>query len=120
MPTVIGRAEDKRQLARLSAAIALDMESAALGAAAARRGVPFAVVRTVSDLVDEDLPVDFNLFLGSAGWLDGMRSLLAHPSGLLGLNRFRKQSRTAAACLTELFVCYMAGLSERREVVKSS
>lgn len=106
--TVVWQAEDKRRLSRLSGAVALDMESAALGAAASRQGVPFAIVRTVSDLVDEDLPVDFNHFLRPVGWLNGIQALLAHPSSLLGLNRLRKQSCTAAERLTEVFARYAA------------
>ena len=119
-PTVIGQAQDKRRLSRLSGAIALDMESSALGAVAARRGVPFAIVRTVSDLVDEDLPLDFNMFLRPTGWLNGLQVLLTHPSSLVGLNRLRKQIRMAAERLTKLFVCYATEGFERNEVMKSS
>jgi adenosylhomocysteine nucleosidase len=120
VPTVVEQAEDKRRLSRLSGAIALDMESSALGAVAARRGVPFVIVRTVSDLVDEDLPLDFNLFLRPTGWLNGMQVLLTHPASLVGLNRLRKQSRMAAERLTKLFVCYAAEGYERNEVMRSS
>ena len=117
---VVGQAEDKRCLSRLSGAIALDMESSALGAVAARRGVPFAIVRTVSDLVDEDLPLDFNMFLGPAGWLNGVQILFTHPSRLIGLNRLRKQSRIAAERLTKLFVCYAIEGYEQNEVTRLS
>jgi adenosylhomocysteine nucleosidase len=93
------------------------MESAALGAAASRRGVPFVIVRTVSDLVNEDLPLDFNHFLKPTGWVYGMQALFARPSALVGLNRLRKQSFIAAERLTKVFAHYAVeeiGVGEAR------
>ena len=104
--TVVWQAEDKRQLRRLTDATGLDMESAAVAAVAQERGVPMAIVRTVSDLVDEDLPLDFNLFLRPTGWIKGMQVLIGRPSSFVGLNRLRKQSRVAADRLTEWFQHY--------------
>jgi adenosylhomocysteine nucleosidase len=115
-PMVVCGAEDKRRLSQLTGAIALDMESAALGSVAAERGVPFGIVRTVSDLVDEDLPLDFNLFLRPTGWLAGIGALLAHPSGFIGLNRLRKQSRLAAERLAKVFEAYAREGFGRRSV----
>jgi adenosylhomocysteine nucleosidase len=97
---VVYRAEDKKALGRLTGAAALDMESAALALVAQERGVPFTVVRTVSDLVGEDLPLDFNLYLRPGGWLSGIKELMKRPSSLVGLNRLRQQSRLAADNLT--------------------
>jgi len=96
VPTVVCRAEEKQELRRRTGALGLDMESWELGRLAQQFGIPFAVVRTVSDLVDETLPLDFNLFLRPTGWLSGLQALLLHPSSLVGLNRLRKQSRVAA------------------------
>ncbi|MDE3039892.1 MAG: hypothetical protein KGJ82_04880 [Nitrospirota bacterium] len=104
--TVVWQAEDKRQLRRLADATGLDMESAAVAAVAQERGVPMAIVRTVSDLIDEDLPLDFNLFLRPTAWIKGMQALIGRPSSLVGLNRLRKQSRVAADRLTEWFQHY--------------
>ncbi|MEY4703941.1 MAG: hypothetical protein RL042_137 [Nitrospirota bacterium] len=106
VPTVVWQAEGKRRLRRLTDAVGLDMESAAVAAVAQERGVPMAIVRTVSDLVDEDLPLDFNLFLRPTGWLQGMLVLIRRPSSFVGLNRLRKQSRVAADRLTEWFQHY--------------
>ena len=111
-PTVVWQAEDKRRLRRLTDATGLDMESAAVAAVAQERGLPMAIVRTVSDLVDEDLPLDFNLFLRPTGWLKGMQALIGRPSSVEGLNRLRKQSRVAAGRLTEWFQCYAETDSE--------
>ena len=105
-PTVVWQAEEKRRLRRLTDATGLDMESAALASVARERGVPMVIVRTVSDLADEDLPLDFNLFLRPTGWMKGMWALISHPSGFAGLNRLRKQSRVAADRLTEWFQYY--------------
>jgi adenosylhomocysteine nucleosidase len=104
--TVVWRAQDKRRLQHLTEATGLDMESAALAAVAQERGLPMAIVRTVSDLIDEDLPLDFNLFLRPTGWMKGMQALIGRPSSVEGLNRLRKQSRVAAGRLTAWFQRY--------------
>ena len=104
--TVVWQAEEKRRLRRLTDATGLDMESAAVAEVAQERGLPMAIVRAVSDLADEDLPLDFNLFLRPTGWAKGMQALIGSPSSVAGLNRLRKQSRVAADRLTEWFQCY--------------
>jgi len=104
--TVVWQAEEKRRLRRLTDATGLDMESAAVAEMAQERGLPMAIVRTVSDLVDEDLPLDFNLFLRPTGWVKGMQTIASSPSSVAGLNRLRKQSRVAADRLTEWFLRY--------------
>jgi adenosylhomocysteine nucleosidase len=106
--TVICGAAEKQRLARLTGAIAVDMESAALGTAALAQGVPFAVCRTVSDIVTEDLPLNFNLFLMRSGWMRGIAAIVMRPSSLIGLNRLRRQSRLAADRLTALSSAYAA------------
>lgn len=112
---VVWRANDKRNLSRVTGAVGLDMESAALGTVAADHGVPFVVVRTVSDLVDEELPLDFNLFLRPSGWAKGMWSLVTQPSSISGLNRLRRQSRVAGDRLTQVFAAWVAGGYERTQ-----
>lgn len=106
--TVVWQAEEKHRLRSLTDATGLDMESAAVAEMAQERGLPMAIVRTVSDLADEDLPLDFNLFLRPTGWAKGMQALISSPSSVEGLNRLRKQSRVAAARLTEWFQRYVA------------
>ncbi len=110
--TVVWQAEEKRRLHQLTDATGLDMESAAVAAVAQERGLPMAIVRTVSDLVDEDLPLDFNLFLRPTGWIKGMQSVIGRPSSIVGLNRLRKQSQVAADRLTEWFQHYAKTGSE--------
>lgn len=110
---VVGRAREKRRFAEVTGAVGLDMESAALAREASRARVPFAILRAVSDLVDEDLPLDFNLFLRPTGWIEGVSTLLTSPSSLAGLMRLRRQGRRAADSLTNVFRdCFKAGSPE--------
>lgn len=110
VPQVVWRAEDKRRLASDTAAAGLDMESAALAVEAARRHVPFVILRTASDLRDEDLPVDFTLFLSPGGWLRGTLACLARPSSVVGLRRLRVQSAKASERLGRFFERFLDGL----------
>lgn len=97
---IVYRASEKMALAQRTHATGLDMESAALAGEAKSAGVPFLIVRAVSDLAQEELPLDFNLFLRPTGWAKGVWALLAHPSSLLGLVRLQRQSALAAESLT--------------------
>ena len=103
VPRVLCRAEDKQEIATRAGGVGLDMESAALGFVASERKIPFVIVRTASDLVDESLPLDFNLFLRPSGWVKGVATCLTHPTSVMGLNRLRVQSRVAGAQLTAVF-----------------
>lgn len=107
---IIGRASEKRTFSHRTGAIGLDMESAALAAEARSAQVPFVIVRTASDLLDEDLPLDFNLFLRPTTWLQGVGALLGNPSSVTGLFRLRRQSQAAAKNLTAFFQRYAAGI----------
>ncbi len=55
-PAVLAHPRAKRRLHAQSGAVAADMESAALGALAREAGVPFLVVRAVSDRADHAVP----------------------------------------------------------------
>ncbi|MBL0730097.1 5'-methylthioadenosine/adenosylhomocysteine nucleosidase [Piscinibacter sp. HJYY11] len=57
------RAENDALCARLPDALAVEMEGAALAQVCHDFGVPFAVVRTVSDRADDHAHVDFNRFV---------------------------------------------------------
>lgn len=103
---VVGTASEKQRCARATGAVGLDMESAALATEARRVRVPFVIARAASDLLDEDLPLDFNLFLRPTGWLNGAATIIGNPMSIKGLCRLRRQSLTAAKNLTVLFRCY--------------
>ncbi len=107
VPEVLWRAQQKHEIASATGGLGLDMESGALAAVAKKTGTPFAIVRTVSDLVDETLPLDFNLFLRPTGWPQGLLACLANPRSVAGLWRLRAQSATAASQLTRFFERFM-------------
>jgi adenosylhomocysteine nucleosidase len=114
VPRVLCRSDEKHEIALRAGGIGLDMESAAVGLVASEQRIPFAIVRTVSDLVDESLPLDFNLFLRPSGWVKGVAACVIHPASLRGLNRLRSQSRIAGAQLTAVFrACSEQGLREK-------
>jgi adenosylhomocysteine nucleosidase len=115
---IVVRAEEKREYARITGAIGLDMESAALAIASQQAQVPFLILRTVSDLLDEDLPLDFNLFRKPTGWPRGIGSLLMAPSRLRGIRRLRRQSRAAAAQLTQVFRAYAGAITPQVPAVE--
>ncbi|HET6673879.1 MAG TPA: hypothetical protein VFG71_01000 [Nitrospiraceae bacterium] len=108
---VLCHSRQKQAIARSSGAIGLDMESVALAVAARDADVPFAVIRTVSDRRDEDLPLDFNLFLRPTGWIAGAVACLSNPSSFAGLSRLRAQSRIAAKQLSRFHERYVTVLS---------
>lgn len=112
LPEVLWRADQKRRMADLTGAAGLDMESGAIGQAAAERQVPFLVARSVSDLLEEDLPLDFNLFLRPAGWPRGVLQILSSPSCLAGLQRLRRQSRVAGDQLTRFVRTFLARVGQ--------
>ncbi len=113
-PRIAWRADEKRAIRNLTDAVGLDMESAALAAVAHERGIPMAIARTVSDLADEDLPLDFNLFLRPTGWLMGLWALIGHPSRFIEIYRLRIQSRVAADRLADFFKGYAEMPNNRR------
>ena len=54
-PRVIPNAAEKRAAKQHSGAIAVDMESVAIASEAAARGIPFAIVRTVIDSLEDEI-----------------------------------------------------------------
>jgi adenosylhomocysteine nucleosidase len=108
---ILWHSAEKRAMADMTGAIGLDMESAALAEAAAERQVPFAIVRSVSDLVDENLPVDLNLFRTPADWLKGLAACVAAPSCLGGFIRLRAQMHTASDRMSRFFERFVDELS---------
>jgi adenosylhomocysteine nucleosidase len=103
---IVARSEEKKEIARKSEAVALDMETAAVANVAEQRHVPFVAVRAVSDVLEEDIEFDGALLLTERGtfrWGAGLRYLAAHPSALSHLNRLCRQSNLAARSLGIFF-----------------
>jgi len=72
--TISGTAE-KQAMAHTSGAIAVDMESAAIGRVADQAGIPFMVIRAVADSADEGLPSCITEAVNGRGQLQMMRLL---------------------------------------------
>lgn len=80
----------------------VDMESAAWARAAASRGVPFVLLRAVSDTFEEELPEFLSSSLSRDGSVDRAavaRRLILHPAALPVLLRMRGRVRDGAAAL---------------------
>lgn len=94
---LVTREEKAEALCRWGAAAA-DMESLGAAEAADSAGIPWQVVRAVTDPGDEDMPLDFNLYLRD-GRLQTPRIVaeaLPRPRALLGLLRLGLRSSLAA------------------------
>jgi len=77
----------------------VDLESAAFARAASDAGVPFVVMRAVSDRADEALPLDFNLFLGEDGGVrraDVVRHVAFRPQLIAPLMDLRRRVELCA------------------------
>lgn len=83
---IAGPAHEKRRLwQRLGSPVnaVVDLESATWARLAAASGLPWLILRAVSDTAEEDLPLDFNRFRGADGRVRGSKVFahaLAHPS----------------------------------------
>lgn len=100
---VLCRADDKRALADASGAIAVDMESAAIARVAASQKAPFLLVRAVSDRLDEDLPMDFNLWLTPGERLRAVAHVARRPSILGALFQMKRQADQGSQSLACFF-----------------
>ncbi len=100
---VLTHSADKHKLKASTGAVGVDMESAAIGGVAQEHSVPFLIVRTISDGVDENLPVDFNLFLKPSGWIHGVLSVLSTPRSWKGFLDLYQHSKQASTELTRFF-----------------
>lgn len=100
---VLTQASQKRILGERSGAMAVDMESGAIGEVAKQYGFPFLIIRAISDGINEDLPVDFNMFLKPFGWVGGIGQVLSSPRCWEGFFRLYRHSRQAGIQLSSFF-----------------
>ena len=88
---------------------AVDMESAAWARAAAAQGVPYLIVRVVTDTAEEELPGYLSRCMDSEGSIRRSSvalSALAHPRSIPALRRMR---RTLLDC-AERLACFVTAL----------
>lgn len=108
-PRAILGADEKHELFRRTGAVAVDMESAAVAAVAAEAGVPFLVVRAISDPAALTVPgwVGAGLADGEVRPVAVALSLLGHPWRVPATLRLWSAYR--AACRSLLRVARRTG-----------
>ncbi len=112
--TIVARAEQKRQLANQAEAV--EMESFAILAEAARYGVPAVAIRAVSDTLDFDMPYEFERARDAQGQIRVMGVLsqvLRKPAGLPDLLRLTRDCRFASKCLAIFLDDYVGAMGAR-------
>jgi adenosylhomocysteine nucleosidase len=112
--TLLTSAEQKRQLG--NEAEAVEMESYAILAEAARHGVPSVAVRAISDTSDFDMPYDFENACDSRGQIrigGVIAQVLRKPSGLPALLRLARDCRTASRHLANFLDMFAGTLADR-------
>ncbi len=108
---VLTSSKDKRVLGSESGAEAVDMESASIGQMALQYQVPFLIIRSISDTVDEDLPIDFNDFLRPSRWVFGLGQVVVSPSSWKGFVRLYRHSRLASKSISRFFSLFFRSLA---------
>jgi adenosylhomocysteine nucleosidase len=105
---VVGTTREKELLAATGDAV--DMESLYILSAAAHAKVPAVAIRSVSDGLESDLPLDFDRVFNERGEVSlpkVLRQLLANPGRLGGLLRLAHQSERAASALARFLDGYV-------------
>jgi hopanoid-associated phosphorylase len=101
---IVTTAAAKRELAAVTAAVAVDMESHVVAHTALARGLPFVVIRAISDAADRGLPPAATVALKSDGRVDAFavaRSIATAPGQLSDLMRLGSDTRRAMDALRE-------------------
>ncbi len=116
---VVGRAEEKRHLGEHSDAV--EMESFEVLLESAAYGIPAIAIRSVSDTVDDDLPLDMNRIFTDEGQVSIRRVLgqvALHPTAVPDLVRLGQNSKAAAESLARFLDKFVACISERFQTLE--
>jgi adenosylhomocysteine nucleosidase len=111
---VVFRVDEKRHQAHTADAV--EMESFEVLRQAAAHGIPAVAIRAISDVADEELPLDLNRVFDDAGrvsFLGVMGEVARHPKSIPGLIRLGQRSRLAAESLAKFLDRYVAFVAER-------
>jgi adenosylhomocysteine nucleosidase len=103
--SVLTRSEEKRGLFLRTGGVAVDMESAAIGAVADQHGIPFVVIRAVADPAEMNTPPWCLGVVDEFGRLRPLRlfaELSKNPAALLPLLRLGLQLRAAQKTLASV------------------
>jgi nucleoside phosphorylase len=113
VPRVLETCEAKRQLARESDALAVEMETSAIAAECQHRGIPLLALRAISDTASTPLPIPFaasyDLLAQRPRPFGVMLHLLRHPKAALPLARFIRDLAVARAALTAGLITLVSG-----------
>ena len=115
----INTAHEKRHLGE--SADAVEMESFQVLFKARTEGIPVIAIRSISDAVDEDLPLDMNEVFTEIGEVSIHRVLgqvALHPQSVPGLVRLGRNSKQAAESLAEFLDRYIVAFSERAKALE--
>jgi adenosylhomocysteine nucleosidase len=111
--TIIATSLEKESLA--SSGNVVEMESTHILAAAQDRQIPAVAVRAISDIAEEDLPLDFQKIADDRGHVKVgglLKELALHPYRLPLLIRFGRHSRAAAVSLADFLDRFLPALVE--------
>ncbi len=117
---VIARSEEKRLWGQAAAAV--EMESFDVLSVAAECGIPATAIRSISDTVDEDLPLDMNRIFSHEGQVSLPRVLgevVRHPGSVPGLVRLGQNSKAAAESLAHFLDGYVALIADRFKTLEA-
>lgn len=111
---VVARAEEKRLWGKQASAV--EMESFEILSVAAESGVPAVAIRSISDKVDEDLPLDMNRIFSDEGQVSLPRvigEVVRNPGSVRSLVRLGQNSKAAGESLARFLDGYVALVAER-------
>jgi adenosylhomocysteine nucleosidase len=113
---VLTTIEEKAACRAATDADAVEMESAPIQAACRERGIPFLMVRSISDAACEDLPVDFNRFANSEGRISMgkiLAAMAARPRLLFELLAFKRRLAAPARSLANVLTAVLESSTGR-------
>jgi nucleoside phosphorylase len=109
---IIDSREEKARLSQFADAV--DMESFHIVHEFSLEAAPVTVIRAISDIATEDLPLDFSKVLTNTGQLKVaplIKELVLRPTEIPHLIRFAKQSREAAKNLVNFLDVFLRALT---------